>query len=405
MGGLSERARSNHSFARLFDMVWTNPLPDVEIQSIDISFEVGSGVTPFLVALTAETEEAAGQGAIPTEPSALASVARKSMKTLDQAIARYPTFAPFVLAKARLLENEGQDEASLKLLSDSLAKAKTSESSIADYLSLASVTANLFERLSQTDNALACLSQALNKAEDLALRVQTNSTDQSALGDSLGTLAATYARLGHGPEACAFMQKLYAQRPEDTILPLQLGAWQVWFGQDAAYEALRDRLLDQAEGSDEPSTAERAAKVYCLRSSTNDVMLAKALALATRAVEMGNGNSYQGWFQLALGMAEYRSGHYAAAEQALVAAEPLPDQGQALRCALLGFRALSLIRQGRSAEARTLLNQAAAQMPPVPNHGAPPLQGGDLASHDVVVSWLAYREAASALEHAAANKP
>src|SRR5208282_3398207 len=109
--------------------------------------------------------------------------------------------------------------------------------------------------------------------------------------------------------------------PKDTIASLTLATWQAWFGQDADYEATRRRLLEQAEGTDQATTAERAAKVYCLRPSSNAALLTKALDLAQRAVRLGKSDSLLPWFQLALGLAEYRNNQYAVAEGTLSTAE------------------------------------------------------------------------------------
>jgi hypothetical protein len=100
--------------------------------------------------------------------------------------------------------------------------------------------------------------------------------------------------------------------PKDTLASLKLATWQAWFGQNADYEATRHRLVQQAEGTDQAGTAERAAKVACLQPSTDAALLAKALNLARSGVELGKSSPWLPWYQLALGLAEYRNGHYAA---------------------------------------------------------------------------------------------
>lgn len=61
----------------------------------------------------------------------------------------------------------------------------------------------------------------------------------------------------------------------------------------------------------EVQTADRAAKGCSILPSTDEAELESALVLGRTAVEIGNGGD---WNLLALGMAEYRSGNYAADE-------------------------------------------------------------------------------------------
>jgi hypothetical protein len=56
------------------------------------------------------------------------------------------------------------------------------------------------------------------------------------------------------------------------------------------------------------------------------------------------------------------------------------------------FHAMSLFRQNRTEEARTLFGQAQAQMSPYPKDESQPLVNDDLAEHDTLILWLAYKE-------------
>jgi hypothetical protein len=99
------------------------------------------------------------------------------------------------------------------------------------------------------------------------------------------------------------------------------------------------------------------------------------------------------WLQLDLGMAEYRSGHFAQADAVLLAAM------EAGKFSLIAgtsafYRALSLFRQGKRDEARQLATQAAAKMKPLPKDAK-----NLLASfHGDVLLWLAYREAKDVIQ-------
>ena len=154
---------------------------------------------------------------------------------------------------------------------------------------------------------------------------------------------------------------------------LKLASWQTWFGLEADYEATRRRVVQQAEGTDQASTAERAARVYCLRSSTDAALLAKALNLARRGVELGKNDPDLPWYQVALGIAEYRNGQYAAAEGTLAVLEQTAGGQDYLQGTTRLFRAMSLFRLDRLEEARRLLSQAEAQMPPLPKDESKPM--------------------------------
>jgi hypothetical protein len=105
----------------------------------------------------------------------------------------------------------------------------------------------------------------------------------------------------------------------DKALPLYIAARQAWFGQERELAATCEKALRFAGDTKLPALAERAAKVCCLRPLTEKDREA-VLSLARRAVELGKENPGLVYFQMTLGMAEYRAGHFAAADQALGAA-------------------------------------------------------------------------------------
>ena len=114
-----------------------------------------------------------------------------------------------------------------------------------------------------------------------------------------------------------------------------------------------------------------------------------------------------GFFLMALGMAEYRSGHFAEAEASLAAAKdraksnPHGDGRWAYCVAGTSafYRAMSLFRQGKNDEARKLATEAAAKMKPLPTDEQNPMAGG--ADHDDLILWLAYKEAKAMIGFAA----
>jgi hypothetical protein len=137
------------------------------------------------------------------------------------------------------------------------------------------------------------------------------------------------------------------------------------------------------------------AKLCSLRPS-NDNKRRAALLLARRAVELGKGDHYLmlAWFQLHVGMAEYRLGHFAQADPALLAAMEAGEGGSVIAGTSAFYRALSLFRQGKPDEARQLATQAAAKMKPLPKD-AKNLLASDIAD---LLLWLAYREAKDVIQ-------
>src|SRR5262249_17556369 len=106
---------------------------------------------------------------------------------------------------------------------------------------------------------------------------------------------------------------------------------------------------------------------------------------------------------LALGMAEYRSGHYAAADKALRAAAEAGKSPARVQGTSAFYRAMSLFQLGKRDEARKLAVAAVAKRKPLPADEQNPLAGN--ANREDLILWLAYREAKSLIEFDAAPPP
>src|SRR5262249_34848560 len=148
---------------------------------------------------------------------------------------------------------------------------------------------------------------------------------------------------------------LSAARPEDTALALKLAALQAWFGQDQELGDACARALESAKGTSDPATALTVARMCCLRPTADKARQEAALALAGKEVELDQTKPV---CRLTLGIAEYRSGHFAEADAALLAATTGAKNHPHLDGPTAFFRAMSLFRQGKIDEARKL---AAAQ--------------------------------------------
>ena len=109
-------------------------------------------------------------------------------------------------------------------------------------------------------------------------------------------------------------------------------------------------------------------------------------------------------------MAEDRSSNYAAADQALLAAEKAGPNDPAVTAKTPFYRAMSLFRQGKHNEARKLAIAAAAKMKPLPKdennplaNVTAPVSGGD--TQEDLILWLAYKEAKAMIQFDAAPPP
>jgi len=201
---------------------------------------------------------------------------------------------------------------------------------------------------------------------------------------------------GRTREAVSHLAKASTANPKDTRLSLEVAARQAWFGQDKELAATRQRIIAFAKGTNDAVTAERAARACSILPSASKAELESALSLGRTAVKLGPDGE---WNLLAIGMAEYRSGNYAAAEGALLAAKA-GSKNPILTGSSAYYLAMSLFRQGKAEEADKLTIGAAAQMKPLPKDDQNPLANN--ANWDDLLLWLAYKEAKAVIKPDAA---
>jgi tetratricopeptide (TPR) repeat protein len=231
--------------------------------------------------------------------------------------------------------------------------------------------------------------------ELVPLSSKLNGPDHRSTRRLLEKLERAYYAAGRWQDALQLKSDYARWNPKD--LNTELLAVQAWFGRESDYASSCHRLLKFAEGTQVPTTAERAAKACLLLPTTDPSVLEPARALARRAVELGAEDQFMGWYQLALGMAEFRLGNYRVADQALGAAERTAPINSGY------FRAMSLYHQGQAAEARRLFTATASQMRALPDDDQNPLASG--ASGDDIIIWLAYREGAALLGIESSGQP
>jgi serine/threonine protein kinase/tetratricopeptide (TPR) repeat protein len=175
-----------------------------------------------------------------------------------------------------------------------------------------------------------------------------------------------------------------------SVTYLAAAAQQAWFGNEEEWAATCERALSNAQDTKIATVADRVAKLCSLRPSDEKTHQA-ALLLARRAVELGKGHRYMPYFLTALGMAEYRSGHFTEADAALAAAIEAGKDNPHVAGTSAFYRAMSLFRLGKEDQAKQLATQAAANMKPLPKDDKKPLAGG--ANADDLILWLVYKEA------------
>jgi eukaryotic-like serine/threonine-protein kinase len=224
--------------------------------------------------------------------------------------------------------------------------------------------------------------------------------NKAAKSDNAGamkSLANCYCAAGRAKEAINTLKQFSNTHPTDHEASLTLAVWQLWFGDQSGYESSRRRIMKSAAGTDDAAVAQAAAKAWCLRPSSDPVLLSNALDFATYAVDLRQNTLWLPWYQLSLGLAQYRNGKYSDAEQTLAAAEQPAEKYKDLTPTAGLFRAMCLFQEGRQAEARQLFSQTQSQMIPLPQDPNMPVVDGETASHDIIISWLAFREAQSLL--------
>jgi hypothetical protein len=208
---------------------------------------------------------------------------------------------------------------------------------------------------------------------------------------------------GPAKEALRLLATAAAAEPKDTLFSLQVAALQAWFGQDKELAATLERMRAFAKDTKDAGTAEQAAKACSMLPSTNKAELDAALTLARKGVELDKDSMWRDWRLLALGMAECRSGNYAAADEALVAAAKAGPNNRWVTGIAAFYRAMSLFRQGKEGPAGQLALAAAAKMKPLPKDEQKPLANN--ATHDDLILWLAYKEAKDLIKSETAPPP
>jgi len=261
-----------------------------------------------------------------------------------------------------------------------------------DTLQSMSNLAQMYHAAARWDDTLKLLKQVCQFQDDV-LGFEHPSAIWSAVNYAYACVEADRIE-----EVLPLLKELTSRQPADSLQVLKVITLLAWLGLATEHEAMCRRALQQATATNEPTIADRAAKGYCMLPSQDSELLEAALAFARHTATIGQNDPYLTWYQMGLGMAEYRKGNFAAADQALTAAENGAEQMRAddLRTSrrIQGnsrlYRAMIAFRQSKRVEASELFFFAEALMNSLPEEGQPFKEAAD---HDDLICWLAYKEA------------
>ena len=190
-------------------------------------------------------------------------------------------------------------------------------------------------------------------------------------------------------DAIARLAALSAKNPKDAIVVVKIATLQAWFGHETDPATTCAAAFAEAENTNDPFIAERWAKARLL-GATADKQRIAAVGDGPARVERGKDNQFLPYFRMVLGMAEYRSGRYEAAEAELVEAATAGNSIAHVAATTAFFRAMCQHRLGNTDEARKLAAFGVSKMLPLPEDAKRPF--ADLYFDDVIAA-IAYREA------------
>lgn len=205
--------------------------------------------------------------------------------------------------------------------------------------------------------------------------------------------ASFLARRGRWKEAAADYFKLIEFQPDNHFYYHSLAPLLVESRDLEGYRRLCARIVAHFGGANDPTVCERMAKA-CLILPSSEIDLAAVAKLAQTAVSTGTNNYFYPYYEFAKGLAEYRTGNVASAEEwmskALAVSNPVLDVEARL------VLAMAQRRLNRAEDARAALAAAAADM----ESQMPKLEGRDLGGNwnDWIIARALMREAKALVE-------
>ena len=240
-------------------------------------------------------------------------------------------------------------------------------------------------------NVAAFLAALGRHADALKLREETLPLQKTKLGPDHPETLSDMINLASIPDESGRIPAMPSRRSwsRPSIEKIQRVRWLAVVQAGSAQDQHTPRPgVGSSRSPRGPRTQKRRTKPRdrCLRPSKDPAEPRSCAGPWSQAVDINKGE----WELLALGMAEFRNGHFAAADEALVAASKAGKDANVAGIAAF-YRAMSLFQQGKKDEARKLATEAAAKMKPLPKDEQNPLLDG--ATSDHLVLWLAYKEA------------
>jgi Flp pilus assembly protein TadD len=205
--------------------------------------------------------------------------------------------------------------------------------------------------------------------------------------------ASFLARRGHWKEAAADYSQLIEFQPDEHRHYHALAPLLVESGDLEGYRRLCARIVAHFAETNDPTVCERMAKA-CLILPSSGIDLAAVAKLAQTAASTGTTNYYLPFYEFAKGLAEYRTGNLASAEEwmfkVLAVSYPVRDVEAKL------VLAMAHQRLNRADDARAALAAATADMEThMPNlDGRDP--GGDWT--DWIIARALMKEAKALIE-------
>jgi hypothetical protein len=150
-----------------------------------------------------------------------------------------------------------------------------------------------------------------DKAEEVMTEVPLTIPQCSVIYNTLGEI---YSRRGQWADAIRVFNKAMIADPTNHITYHDLAPVLVQIGDMDNYRSLCQRALNQFSETKDPIIAERIAK-DCLMFQPSNGNLERLGKMAATAITGGPTNNAWPYFQFVKGLAEYRLGHYAGAQE------------------------------------------------------------------------------------------
>jgi tetratricopeptide (TPR) repeat protein len=165
----------------------------------------------------------------------------------------------------------------------------------------------------------------------------------------------------------------------------------LWAGRHQEHEALCAKMLALAEASDSAAHMDSASRCALMNACLSREPLARAAAIAVRSLELEEKNDLLGQQHrhCCVGMAKYREGKFAEAEESLVRA--IEADNLDLRVNARAFLAMAAFRREKLDEARERLAEAEVELGPLAVF--PRLPSPFAVSTGRLRAWLAVQEA------------